>query len=818
MLNEEIMHKERPQKLKATLVRGLSNTQPVNLDYPIQPISVTKSKITGGFWFKRLEDNRNNTLPIGWKNLKHCILDLEIAGNRIEKPQDGLHWRDSDLFKVMEGAALALAHKRDPELEKTLDHLIELTAGAQEPDGYLYTARTCDPTNPPSGAGPTRWSFLPGSHEMYCMGHMIEAAVSHYEVTGKRTFLNVALLCGNLLVNTFGKDKLRDVDGHQEIEMALARLYRVSGDSRYLDLCRFFLDERGHHDVRKSYRDAEQDHLPVLQQKEPVGHAVRAGYMYAAMADIAAMQDDARYAIASEHLWKEVTYKRYSISGGIGPLHEGEAYAEPYNLPNGDIHNETCAAIAHMLWSHRLYLLTGDGKYMDIFERGLYNCYLASTGIDGLGFLYCNPQETRFDKNFTPGRPEYQGCACCPTNVSRITPAVPGFVYSTKGGAIQVLLYVTGHGTITTENGVTVKLSTESNYPWDGHIKITVETDKPSGWGFDIQLRIPCWVQGFPVPGDLYRYADESHIEPFTVKVNGAVQNKKAERGFANIGGSWEPGKKHTIELDLPMPIRRVLPHDKIDSCSGRVTLERGPLVYCLEGIDHANLVTNLVIPDDATFTAEHCDDLLSGITLLKGTGLARYKNAKGENISLSRAITAVPYFAWGNRGVGEMAIWIARTEAVANEGPHATLAARSNTSASTIFSYPPWHATPFYALNDQIDPAKDDKRKFSWADHKGTKEWVQYDFDGEQTVSSVDVFWSGGTVGEVHSLALPMSWKLLYRKGKKWIEVEKPSSYPVKLGKFVKTTFTPVTTTGLRIEAQLAKDTSAGILEWAVE
>jgi uncharacterized protein len=651
-------HKERPRRLHPRLVRGLSTIFGPTLDYPLQPVSVTASRAEGRFWGSRLERHRSRMLPHALAHLSHNVDNFRKASGDLPGPHEGLHWDDSDLFKVMEGMAYALAHQNDPELRDRLESLIAAAAGAQEPDGYLYTARTIDPANPAPGAGPTRWSFMPGSHELYCMGHMIEAAVAHYEVTGRRTFLNVALLTANLLVATFGPDGLRDVCGHEEIELALARLYRTTGDPRFLHLCRFFVDERGQHLTRKSYGEPEQDHLPALEQKEPVGHAVRATYLYCAMTDVAALMDDGRYAMASERLWNEVVQKHLALIGAVGPHHEGEAFGEPYDLQTLDPHNETCASVGLMLWSHRLFLLNLDGKYLDVLERALYNAYLSSHSLEGTAFFYCNPLEADAEKGIQPQRPEWQGCACCPTNVARITPQVPSWAYAFTDSTIYVGLYLQGSAEVSLSYGA-FHITQETNYPWEGTIKLGVEADSVESWGIELALRIPGWATGRPVPGDLYIYAEEQ-TEPFTLEMDGTDLRYRLEKGFAKVRVTGKPGEKRTLELRLPMPVRRVHPHEKFKNVEGKVALERGPLVYCVEGVDHGGNLEPIALPDAAELHPHFIPELLGGVTVLQ-TGMDSVEGDLGKNSQRSGGIRAVPYYAWNNRGLGGMKVWIPR-------------------------------------------------------------------------------------------------------------------------------------------------------------
>jgi hypothetical protein len=587
-------------------------------------------------------------LPHAWKHLGHNTVNFCKAAGEAEGPHEGLHWDDSDLYKMMEGAAYALAYQPEEETQALLDALIEIVAEAQEPDGYLYTARTIDPSNPAPGAGPTRWSFLPGSHELYCMGHMIEAAIAHYEQSGRRTFMNVALLAANLLDATFGEEKLRDVPGHQEVELALAKLYRVTGDPRFLRLSRFFLEERGRHDRRKSYGEAEQDHLPALEQTVPVGHAVRATYMYGAMTDIAALQDDAAYALASERLWNEVVTKRMALTGAVGARHDGEAFGDPYELPNRDPHNETCASVGMMLWCYRLFLLNGDSKYMDVLERTLYNAYLASHSLDGQTFFYCNPLEASASDGNLPKRSEWIGCACCPTNVVRITPQVPAWAFAIQDNRVYASLFMEVEASLELRGG-RVRVKETTNYPWDGGVTWLIRSESDAPFYMEFAVRIPGWAVDSPVPSDLYRYADDK-ASPFSLLFNFMPTRYKMERGFAVMGWTARPGEEREIRLDLPMPIRRVLPHEKIEATQGKIALERGPLVYCVEGADHPQGIENLQLSEATEMKDRFHPEILGGIVTVTDTADCR---------AGSQPFHAVPYFAWNNRGPSKMAVWL---------------------------------------------------------------------------------------------------------------------------------------------------------------
>ena len=417
-------------------------------DYPIQPIPFTQVSIEDDFWQPRVETAINVTIPYDFEKCEETgrIDNFAKAGGLMEGEHEGIFFNDSDVFKVVEGAAYALQVSPNAELESYLDDLIGKFAAAQEDDGYLYTARTIDPANAPEPCGPKRWSNLRVNHELYNVGHMYEAAVAHYQATGKRNFLEIALKNADLIDSVFGADKLRDVPGHQEIEIGLLRLFRVTGDERYLRLARFFLDERGMANGRQIYGLYVQDHLPVTEQREAVGHAVRAGYMYAAMTDIAAVMGDSDYATAVTALWDNVVGKKLALTGGVGARHEGEAFGDNYELPNLTSYNETCAAQANILWNHRLFLLTGEAKYIDILERSLYNGFLSGIGLDGRSFFYVNPLacdgEFRFNRDDELTRQPWFKTSCCPTNVVRLLPSLSGYVYASGERELFVNLYV----------------------------------------------------------------------------------------------------------------------------------------------------------------------------------------------------------------------------------------------------------------------------------------------------------------------------------------------------------------------------------------
>ena len=618
-------------------------------DYPFQPISFTKVDVQDGFWWSRIETNRRVTIPYDFQKCEETgrIDNFLKAAGKMDGAHEGLHFNDSDVFKVIEGAAYALQVHSDPELENYIDDIIDKIADAQEDDGYLYTARTIDPANPHELSGDERWSFLVMSHELYNAGHMYEAGTAYYRATGKRKFLDICIRNADLIDSVFGVDALRDVPGHQEIEIGLVKLYRVTGDEKYLKLAKFFLDERGHangRDLQQAFGNTGymQDHLPVIEQREAVGHSVRAMYMYSGMADVAALKSNEDYIKTLNHIWDNVVEKKLALTGGVGAKRHGEAFDENYKLPNLTSYNETCAAIGSIFWNHRMFLLSGEAKYYDIIERTLYNGFLSGISLEGTEFFYVNPLasdgEFRFNRDNSITRQAWFGCSCCPTNVVRLLPALPEYIYAQKDDTVYVNLYINSRTTVNI-GGNDVGVAQESNYPWNGNIKLTIN---PVGnTKFKLMLRVPSWVKGKPLPsGDLYRYINDSPAE-ITVMLNDELVSSADDNGYICINRNWQAGD--SIELRFDMPIRRVLAHTDVEDCAGKVALERGPIVYAFEGTDNGGAVSDIVLDDETDFKAEHHPDILGGIAILtNGTS------------------TAIPYYAWGHRGVNEMAVWLA--------------------------------------------------------------------------------------------------------------------------------------------------------------
>jgi len=626
-------------------------------DYPIHPILFTAVAFADEFWAPRLETNRTVTIPYSFDMCEKTgrIDNFAVAGRLRKGKHQGIFFDDSDVFKIVEGAAYSLAVHPDRKLEEYLNEVIFKIMAAQEDDGYLYTARTIDPDRPALGIGPRRWANTRSAHELYNAGHLYEAAVAHYQATGMRTLLDVAIRNADLVDRVFGPKKNHAVPGHEEIEIGLAKLYRVTDEPRYLALAKFFLDQRGRADQHELYGLYCQDHKPLIEQDEAVGHAVRAGYVYSAMADVAALTGDISYVRAIDRLWGNVVSKKLYLTGGIGARHKGESFGDDYELPNATAYNETCAAIANAMWNHRLFLLHGHTRYIDVLERVVYNGFLSGISLEGNRFFYENPLEGN------ASRQKWFGCACCPSNIVRFIPSLPGYVYAQRKDNVYVNLFVQGRARLVI-NEYPVYIEQVTHYPWNGAIAITVFPEKKMK--FAINVRIPGWARNEPVPSPLYRYIGEVEGE-ITLKVNKKKIPLEIENGYVRIERTWK--KEDTIHLELPMPVRRVLCDEHVESNRGRVAVERGPIVYCAEWVDNDGQVLNLVLPDEAKLEATYQKDLLRGVVTIKGDAVGVYQTSDEKGIEEKpQPLTLIPYYAWAHRGEGDMAVWLTRDPAMA--------------------------------------------------------------------------------------------------------------------------------------------------------
>jgi len=638
-------------------------------DKSIQPIPINNVKIIDNFWTPKIKINQEITIPHVFEKCEKTgrIANFSRAAGLLNDGKEPIFpFDDSDVFKVIEGAAYSLIINPDLKLENYIDDLIEKIAAAQEDDGYLYTARTINPEKPHLWAGKERWELVSVlSHELYNMGHLIEAAIAYYQATSKRKLLNVAIKTADLVNKEFGLGKIEKIPGHQEIEIALVRLFKLTNDDKYLRLAKFFLDIRGSTDVFKHHnsfnqlkndnpliqntnaREYNQSHKRIIDQDEVVGHAVRAMYMYSAITDISALYNNTKYRSAINRLWDNVVSKKLYITGGIGSRsHEfGESFWDEYKLPNLEAYNETCAAIGNIFWNHRLFLLLENAKYIDVLERILYNSFLSGISIDGKKFFYTNPLASKENTR----RKSWWKVPCCPTNIVRFLPQISSYIYAQVNDCIFVNLFVGSKASINLEN-YKILITQETHYPWNEDVKIIVSLNQPSE--FTIAIRIPGWAQNRPVPSDLYHYLKPNSLTAI-LKVNGDQIDYQIHNGFAKIQRLWD--KNDVIEIKLPMPIRRVLSNPKVKENTDKVAVERGPLVYCIENVDNeVESIFNIKLNDNDVLQEKFQKYLLNGIVTITGS---IYNNQK-KNLE---EISLIPYYTWANRGKSQMTVWINR-------------------------------------------------------------------------------------------------------------------------------------------------------------
>lgn len=789
------------------LISGCSKKSSAGADYPIQPVPFTAVKLTDIFWAPRIKKNASVTIPIafGFCESTGRVKNFEIAaGHDTGKFQTIYPFDDSDVYKIIEGASYSLQTFPDPKLESYLDTLIKKIGLAQEPDGYLYTNRTIAEKHGGKGlhewAGKNRWemdSVL--SHELYNLGHLYEAAVAHYQATEKRTLLDIALKSADLVNKDFGNNRIKVYPGHQVIEMGLIRLYRVTGEKKYLDLARFFLDIRG-----PEGRSYSQANLRPVDQTEAVGHSVRATYMYSGMADIAAIENDAAYLNAITKIWENLVYGKMYLTGGIGATGGNEGFADPYILPNMSAYCETCASIGDIFFNQRLFLLHGQSKYIDIVEKTLYNSMLSGVSLSADRFFYPNPLES----NGQHQRQAWFGCACCPSNVARFVPAIPGYIYAVTDKELYVNLFLSNDADITVGKRK-VRISQKANFPWDGKVELTVNPE--TSGKFIIKIRIPGWAQNEAQPGGLYKFTDQDTV-PVKLIVNGQVTDLILVDGYALVSRKWKSGDK--VEVEFPMPVRKVVADDRVIEDMDKIAFQRGPVIYCAEWPENnTGNVLDLVIKKDAPFTTEFEPSLLEGTQVINTSGDQTKRTLNGNVEMLgSEPVKLIPYALWNNRGAGQMMVWFPTSVKSSHPLPAPTIANRSKVKASKI-------TKELSAVNDQAEPANSNDHSvlyYHWWPEKDKMEWVEYDFNKPEVVSKTKVYWFDD--GPEGGCRIPDSWEILYLNGNIWEPVRAKIPYKVTKDGWDSLLFKPVVTTAVKIKVKLNKDFASGIYEWIVE
>lgn len=646
------------------LLAGAAQAQAV-ADYPIQAVPFTQVKLNDKFWLPRLKTNTDVTIPASFQRCEATqrVHNFEMAAARQGKFATSFPFDDTDIYKTIEGASYSLQLEPDKELEKYVDELIKKVGAAQEPDGYLYTARTIDPAHPHPWAGPERWSKERElSHELYNAGHLYEAAVAHYQATGKKTLLTIALKNADLVCAVFGPGRRSVAPGHEIVEMGLVKLYRVTGQPKYLATAKFFLDARGQYTYDAKSNDPWkngsywQDDKPVVAQMEAEGHAVRAEYLYSAMADVAALTGDKPLLTAVDSIWQNMVSKKLYITGGTGAVPGGERFGADYELPNATAYNETCASVADVYWQQRMFQLHGEAKYADVLEKVLYNGLISGVGLDGKSFFYSNAMQVKNMASFPQTEPARAGwfeCSCCPTNLARLFPSLPGYVYGQHAKDVYVNLFISSTASLTV-NKKPVQLTQENNYPWDGGLKFRVNLAAANE--FNLLLRVPGWARGEAVPSSLYTFAAPDN-QPVVITINGQPTAYTLRHGYAVLPRKWRKGD--VVEMTLPLDVRRVLANPHVKDDLNKVALQRGPLMYCAEWTDNQGRASNIIVPPTARFTAVYKPDLLNGVEVLTATVPAvRIDEATNSIQTVAQTLTAIPYYAWANRGKGEMTVW----------------------------------------------------------------------------------------------------------------------------------------------------------------
>lgn len=782
------------------------NAQTKNGGYPITPVPFTSVKVTDHFWKQRLKANREVTIPLAFKKCEESGRYENFI--KAAHPNDtikvgGLPFDDTDVYKIIEGASYSMQTYPDKKLNHYMDSILMIVAAAQEPDGYLYTSRTMNPKHPHNWAGSKRWEKVENlSHEFYNLGHMLEGAIAHYQATGKKTFLDIAIRYADCVEREIGNtaDKEMRVPGHQIAEMALAKLYVLTQNEKYLNLAKSFLDNRGYTSRKDAYSQA---HKPVIEQDEAVGHAVRAAYMYSGMADVAALTGDTSYIHAIDKIWNNVVAKKIYITGGIGARHNGEAFGDNYELPNMSAYCETCAAIGNVYWNYRMFLLHGDSRYYDVLERTLYNGLISGVSLDGGSFFYPNPLESAGQHQ----RQSWFGCACCPSNIARFIPSLPGYIYAIKEKEVYINLFMSNTSDLKVD-GKKLQIVQRTSYPLDGSIQIDILPQQQQQ--LILKIRIPGWVRNEVLPGNLYSYSDGKIVD-YQVLLNGVPVDSRQEKGYLTIERIWKKGDNIKICFNMKPRIVKTLPEVKADC--GRVAIEYGPLVYCAEWPDNDFKISSICLPTRPDIKVVNRPELLYGINQLETKAQTFVQDEKGFMQIKDVTLTLIPYYAWAHRGSGDMAVWFAQDINVIR--PDKSAGVLKNTHIISSHK-----SASLGAINDCLFPMDADDRSvpyFQWWPKKGSTEWIIYEFEKPRQLSASSVYWYDD--GPWGGCRLPKNWKLYYKDmSGNWCPVINSIPYPINKGARNKVFFESVITKALKLEVILPDNNSTGIYEWEIE
>lgn len=795
--------------------------------YPITPVPFTKVKVVNhSFWGQRLEASRKVTIPLAFSKCESegRYKNFERAAHpskdyNVEKLMP-YTFDDTDPYKTIEGASYILQTYPDARLKAYIDSVLNIIGKAQEPDGYLYTARTQNPWHPHPWAGPTRWSKEEDlSHELYNLGHMIEGAVAHWQATGSRKFLDIAIRYADCVCKEVGANPGQAcvVPGHQIAEMALCKLYLATGNKKYLDEAKFFLDYRGKTKIRQEYSQSDK---PVLEQDEAEGHAVRATYMYAGMADVAALTGDHDYVKAIDRIWQNIVGKKLYITGGIGATASGEAFGPNYYLPNMSAYCETCAAIGNVYVNYRLFLLHGESKYYDVLERTLYNGLISGVGIDGGSFFYPNPLESMGQHQ----RQAWFGCACCPSNICRFIPSLPGYVYAVNNRNLYINLFLSNSANLKVENK-DVELEQTTQYPWNGDIAIKVNQNKAGKWA--MKVRVPGWVKNAPVPSNLYSYSDNQRPS-YSIVVNGKhlQADSLTADGYYTLTRNWKKGDVVKVHFDM-IP-RTVRANDKVEQDRGMISVERGPIVYCAEWPDNNFDIMHMLVSQKPKFTEQQKPlsdfltaaqakklDMVTGqyVTTLSTSAQQLSFDANGSLVTKDEKLTLIPYYAWCHRGSGNMKVWLPQDLKATVPAPQPTLASRSKVEAST--------PTPALgSINDRLVPKDASDRSvpyYHWWPKNNSTEWITYTLPEASKVQSATVYWFSDQPWG--GCTTPDSWNIQYLgNDNQWHKVTHADHYPTEAGVPCTVNFDPVTTTKVKLEVKLPEKLSSGLFEWSIQ